>query len=146
VIICRAEQTDLAQIAELERTAIASPWSRQQIEALLDHGTGLLLVARTETEMYGYAALQVMAPEAELLRIVVAPGRQRQGVGHRLLCSAWQRLEQAGVKDCFLEVRRSNTAARQLYAGHGFAACGIRPEYFRGPREDALVLKKTVTG
>ena len=142
MILRRAIRQDLERIARLEQAGIVSPWSREQLGALFEHGTGMVLVAEKGQGLCGYLALQVTAPEAELLRIVVAPELRRQGFGSRLLDFAWERLADLGVCSCYLEVRRSNTAARRLYGRHGFASCGIRPGYFRGPREDALVLKK----
>ncbi len=41
----------------------------------------------------------------------------------------------------FLEVRESNEAARQLYAGAGFHSVGVRSDYYVSPREDALVMR-----
>ena len=44
-----------------------------------------------------------------------------------------------GVTSATLEVRRSNSAARQLYEGAGFTPSGVRPGYSADPREDALI-------
>jgi len=44
----------------------------------------------------------------------------------------------------YLEVRDSNVAARALYASRGFAEIGRRRDYYRRPREDALVLRLSI--
>ncbi len=142
MILRRATRQDLDRIVRLEQTGIVSPWSREQLVAPLEQGSGMVLVAEKGQRLSGYLALQVTVPEAELLRIVVAPELRRQGLAGSLLELAWKRLAELGVCCCYLEVRRSNTTARRLYDRHGFTDCGIRPGYFRGPREDALVLKK----
>ena len=41
-----------------------------------------------------------------------------------------------------LEVRSSNAPARALYEKLGFAQVGRRPNYYRNPKEDALILRK----
>jgi ribosomal-protein-alanine N-acetyltransferase len=41
----------------------------------------------------------------------------------------------------FLEVRKSNQAARLLYEKAGFVEAGRRKDYYRQPDEDALVLR-----
>ena len=46
----------------------------------------------------------------------------------------------AGALAATLEVRASNTAARSLYETLGFRVEGIRRDYYRAPREDALIL------
>ena len=50
--------------------------------------------------------------------------------------------ERWGTVSATLEVRRSNTPARQLYAKAGFVEAGVRPNYYTQPVEDALVLVK----
>ena len=41
-----------------------------------------------------------------------------------------------------LEVRASNAPAKALYEALGFAQVGRRPNYYRNPKEDALILRK----
>ena len=41
-----------------------------------------------------------------------------------------------------LEVRASNTGAQLLYEILGFVQVGIRKNYYRNPKEDALILRK----
>jgi ribosomal-protein-alanine N-acetyltransferase len=45
-----------------------------------------------------------------------------------------------GVTKATLEVRQSNAAARAFYERLGFVIEGTRRDYYRDPREDALVL------
>jgi ribosomal-protein-alanine N-acetyltransferase len=41
----------------------------------------------------------------------------------------------------FLEVRESNTGARQLYERLGFEAVGSRPGYYENPPESGIVMR-----
>ena len=53
-------------------------------------------------------------------------------------------LEQAlkkGITRLFLEVRASNTAAKNLYKSLGFLETGVRRGYYHGPAEDALLME-----
>ena len=45
-----------------------------------------------------------------------------------------------GARICYLEVRRSNQAAIQLYEQFGFVLTSIRPRYYRDNNEDALLM------
>ena len=41
-----------------------------------------------------------------------------------------------------LEVRQSNAPAIALYEQLGFEQVGLRPNYYRNPKENALILRK----
>jgi ribosomal-protein-alanine N-acetyltransferase len=78
------------------------------------------------------------------LNLGVDPTWQRQGVGRALVQRVLAVLRRSGVANVFLEVRESNTAARRLYAALGFANVGRRPNYYRLPPEDAVVLRAAI--
>jgi ribosomal-protein-alanine N-acetyltransferase len=46
----------------------------------------------------------------------------------------------------YLEVRQSNAAALAMYRARGFRPVGVRTDYYRNPREDALVLRCLLGG
>jgi hypothetical protein len=55
-------------------------------------------------------------------------------------------LGERGAEEVFLEVRASNSPAIELYRASGFRPVGVRSDYYRNPREDALVLRLGFTG
>jgi ribosomal-protein-alanine N-acetyltransferase len=97
------------------------------------------------SEPGGFALGQVMADEAELLTIAVAPAQRRLGLGRRLLGAFLSACAARGASAVFLEVDAGNTAALGLYQSAGFLAAGRRRDYYLGPngtRTDALVLRR----
>jgi len=50
-------------------------------------------------------------------------------------------VSQSGTKSIFLEVRKSNQAARAFYEKWGFIQTGYRSRYYRDPLEDAVLYK-----
>ena len=134
-----ASSADLAAVAAIERTAFADPWSLANFRAHVDD---LFLVAESDGEVAGYLVAWAVGPEAEILNVAVAPGARRRGTGRALLAESLARLGAAGVWSVYLEVRRSNSAARALYASAGFHELAVRRDYYRAPREDALVLRR----
>ena len=50
--------------------------------------------------------------------------------------------EEHGLSRLTLEVRVSNTPAIALYEGAGFVRDGVRPGFYREPREDAAIYSK----
>jgi ribosomal-protein-alanine N-acetyltransferase len=57
-----------------------------------------------------------------------------------------QRAHERGGRECFLEVRASNTSAYRLYERYGFNEVGRRRAYYPSAdgREDALVMACTL--
>ena len=51
-------------------------------------------------------------------------------------------LKQKGSSSLTLEVRSSNLGAIALYEKLGFTQVGLRKNYYRNPKEDALILRK----
>ena len=114
---------------------VPPPWSAQAFaDALATPGTFLL--AGTA----GFALGRVVAGEAELLTLAVAPEARRQGVA-RDLCRRFEEAATAArAEAAFLEVAADNDAARALYRGCGWVEAGRRPRYY-GPGLDAVVMR-----
>ncbi len=53
-----------------------------------------------------------------------------------------EELRKRGSHSLTLEVRASNDAAIRLYRLLDFQEVGLRKNYYRNPREDALILRK----
>ena len=71
----------------------------------------------------------------ELYVMGVLKARHRTGAGRALVQAL---IDKVGGR-IFLEVRKSNTPARALYASLGFAECGTRKNYYESPREDSVL-------
>ncbi len=133
---------DLPMVASLERASYAFPWNEQVFSDCLRVGY-LCVVIDTDDGLVGYAVMSMGAGEAHLLNLCVAESLRRQGVGRRLLLAVLVQARDSGVRDAFLEVRRSNRIAMRLYESIGFRQVGLRRGYYqaRDGREDALVFR-----
>ena len=80
-----------------------------------------------------------------MMNIAVSPTSRRQGVARALIEALVSALRERGSKQLTLEVRASNGPARQLYESLGFLQVGLRKNYYRNPKEDALILRKEWT-
>jgi ribosomal-protein-alanine N-acetyltransferase len=87
----------------------------------------------------GMLLARVIADEAEILTLAVAPTARRQGVARTLLQAAMAHAAGAGAITIFLEVSAANRAALALYEPAGFAQVGRRRGYYPDGA-DALVL------
>lgn len=139
----------LAQCALIEQSA-QDPWNLAQLQEELDcqqsGGAARLFVAlHPQTgQVAGLAAWQLAAGEASLYTLTTHPQLRRQGVGRCLLAHCLAELTAQGAQAAFLEVRASNLAAQQLYRQLGFAEAGRRRNFYADPREDGLVMCRTL--
>ena len=70
------------------------------------------------------------------------PDYRRQGIAEGLILALIADLKARGSRCLTLEVRDSNASARALYEKLGFSEIGRRKNYYRSPKEDALILRK----
>ena len=103
------------------------PWAASEIAATLSSPFSFALVRDK-----GFLLGQVVAGEAELLTIAVAPDARRQGIGRALVEAFLTEAKARNAESAFLEVAETNTAARSVYAAAGFAQTGRRKGYYRG--------------
>ena len=130
------------QIARLERECFADPWSQQSIASELHNPLSLWLVAQEGQTLLGYVGSQTCLDETDMMNIAVSPASRRQGVARALIEALVSALRERGSKQLTLEVRDSNASARALYEKLGFSEIGRRKNYYRNPKEDALILRK----
>jgi len=92
----------------------------------------------------GLVAFRMIKDEAEILNLAVDSSHRRRGIGSRLVEGMIEACKAAGVKKIYLEVRESNSGARNFYSRMGFTEAGRRGRYYRQPVADALVLLRKV--
>jgi ribosomal-protein-alanine N-acetyltransferase len=84
---------------------------------------------------------RIAADEVEILKLSVADFARNRGVGYQLLDFAVNCSSTRGAKNCYLELRASNEAARRLYEKREFIPVGIRKNYYDRPVEDAILMR-----
>ncbi len=141
----RMRLADLPEVARLEKSLYAFPWSLSNFRDSINAGYDCWTVAHGEA-VVGYAVLMIALDEAHLLNIAVAPEWQNQGIGRHFLGHMIEVARSTGCQIVYLEVRPSNVGARHLYRSMGFQQIAIRPGYYPATagREDALFLGLTL--
>ena len=140
--IVRMSISDVPAVAELERKCFSDPWSERSVAAELENPLSLWLVALLGRTVVGYVGSQSVMEQADMMNIAVNPDYRRQGIAESLIERLVSELKDKQVSSLTLEVRASNAPAIALYRKLGFIQVGKRPNYYRNPREDALILRK----
>ena len=131
--IRQAEANDLDQITAIQATAPeASQWQTP------DYLTFDCQVATLDGQIAGFVVSRTVGDlEREILNVAVRPDLRRLRIATELLRAEMTRWP--GTH--FLEVRESNTGARQLYERLGFEVVGSRPGYYENPPEAGIVMR-----
>ncbi len=134
--------THVEQVAALEKLCFCDPWSENSIRTELGNPLSLWLVALDGEHVAGYIGSQSVQGESDMMNVAVDPAYRRQGIGELLVSELAAQLKNLGNGSLTLEVRISNESAIALYEKLDFYQVGRRPNYYRNPKEDALILRK----
>ena len=145
MILTQMNAAHVSQVAELERICFADPWSEKSIASELDNVLSLWLVALEGEEVIGYVGSQTVLGWSDMMNVAVHPDHRRKGVGEKLVTALEEALKAQESTCLTLEVRASNEPAKALYEKLGFMEVGRRKNYYRNPKEDALILRKEWT-
>ncbi len=132
---------DLQAVVAIEREIFAEPWSQGlYLSELAQRATRRYYVATAGGTVVGYAGGILVAGEAHVTTIGVAPSWQKRKIGARLLYRFVADARDWGAESITLEVRMSNAPAQRLYEWLGFAPVGVRKNYYVATGEDGLVM------
>ena len=150
-VIRPMDAKDVAAVAAIERESFSTPWEQETFTEMLtwtDRSRAWVLELEASRdrrpEVIGYAILRFVQAEGELVNIAIREDVRGRGRGSQLLDGVLDRARVMGIKHLFLEVRRSNVRAQEMYEARGFQVVGIRRAYYTRPVEDAKIMLLTL--
>ena len=141
--LCLAESEDCFFLEAVEKKCFAScPWSAKTFSELLEkEGSSVYCICDMQmSKIFAYCVTYSCLDEADLANIATVPEMRKQGFGGALLDKNLEISCKMGILRTFLEVRESNSGARSLYLSRGFKEIGRRRNYYRDPKEDAILM------
>lgn len=132
---------DIEQVYQLESQCHTHPWSKKLF--LSNFGKRYFNhVLLNDESVVGYFVASSVAGEVTLMNIAIAPEKQGQGLGRKLLQFLITFSRQNQEQEIWLEVRASNLGALSLYQQLGFAEVDRRKDYYpcQQGREDAIIM------
>ncbi len=125
------------QIAELHKLCFPKkPWGADDFADLKKSGCDII------ASQNGFVVWRVVADEAEIITIGVAPAARGGGIASAMLGLVEMDAKKNGAVKMFLEVAEDNAPARKLYEGAGYKIVGRRPKYYDGV--DAILMEKVL--
>ncbi|MFA6849629.1 MAG: ribosomal protein S18-alanine N-acetyltransferase [Selenomonadaceae bacterium] len=131
---------DAAGVEIVEKASFGMPWSRQSFWEAAVNKDAYYLLALDKNEIIGYAGTWLVADEAHIMNVAIAPMHRTMGLGRKMMEELIRIVKEKGVTAMTLEVRPSNTVARKLYEKMGFKSVGLRKGYYEDNKEDAMIM------
>ena len=109
--------------------------------------TAETLLPPAQELIIGMAGFWLMVGEAHIITIALRNSFRNMGIGEKMLISIIDRAIEMNAVIVTLEVRVSNTQARELYKKYGLIDTGMRPKYYSDNGENAIIMStQNITG
>lgn len=132
---------DVDMVAEVEKQSFVVAWSRDAFQLEMEENElAHYFVAEAQGQVVGYAGMWIILDEAHITNVAVLPQYRGMGMGAALMAALMSFAVSQGVACMTLEVRQSNDVAKRLYESLGFAARGLRRQYYTDTQEDAVIM------
>ena len=139
VIIREMAESDIKEIAELEKECFATPWSETSLRDELTNETARFYVLRDNEKLLGYIGSNNICNEVYITNVAVNSECRGKGYGQKLVNHLLKQSELEKAFFATLEVRESNENAIALYEKCGFKKIGERKNFYSKPTENALI-------
>lgn len=137
---------DVPRVHEIDQLSFSMPWSERSYRfEVTENRSSLTLVAErmdngAPPELVGMIVIWVIVDEAHIATIATHPDYRGKGVGRRLLAHGLLAAYERGARLAYLEVRRGNQVALEMYQKFDFQVVGERLRYYQDNNEDALLM------
>lgn len=146
---------DLDQVTYVNKVCLPENYSQYFFMDLYRRFPNTFIVAEENGDIIGYVMCRMesgppdwglfgIAKKGHVISIAVLPEHQRRGIGQALMHRAIEGMHTYKAKECYLEVRVSNTPAVNLYKKLGFKITRTLHGYY-ADGEDAYVMNKKLS-
>jgi ribosomal-protein-alanine N-acetyltransferase len=133
------QESDINEIADLEKACFSEPWSENSLRDELTNETARFYVLRDSENLLGYIGSNNICNEVYITNVAVNENCRGKGYGKILVNHLIKQSELERAFFITLEVRKSNENAIALYEKCGFKLIGERKNFYSKPTEDALI-------
>jgi len=146
-LIVKLDSSFLDEAMVIETSCFTDPWSRKMLSAEIeDPATFYLAALDKEGKLAAYAGMKIVLDEGHIHNVAVAPAYRRRGIARTMIQALVAHAKEQRFSCLFLEVRACNDAAIALYHSLGFKKLATRRDYYKNPREDAVVMMLDLGG
>lgn len=129
-------------VFEVSKLSLKEAWSIESIKNELSNNLAKYIVALHNDKVIGFVGMWILFDEGDITNVAVHPDYRKKGIGNLLIESLISLCRELNIKSLTLEVRESNTPAKNLYKKHGFKEEGLRKNFYSNPKENAIIMWK----
>jgi ribosomal-protein-alanine N-acetyltransferase len=144
------EPRDLEKVIQINRVCLPENYSALFFMDLYERYPKTFIIAEQEANTVGYIMCRMetgftsfgifgISKKGHVVSIAVLPACRYKGVGSALMKDAMKKMLEYKARECFLEVRASNTPAVDMYKKLGFKVVRTKQGYY-ADGEDAYVM------
>lgn len=134
--------SDIDIVFDIEKEIFNDPWTLESFKIEIDNQRNSYpCVLLLDNIVIGYAVVWCYSGEIHIGNFAVHPEYRKQGLGKGLLKHIFDKFDDYNT--AYLEVRKSNTAAINLYKSFAFEELYIRKQYYSN-NEDAIIMWRKI--
>jgi ribosomal-protein-alanine N-acetyltransferase len=140
-VIRKMTVEDIPAVVALDQMSFSLPWPERSFRfELTNNPASRCWVAEVDGHIVGMIVNWLLVDEAHVATIATHPDYRRQGIAKKLLTYSLRYMSDEGAESSFLEVRESNSVAREMYRKFGYEVTGRRKAYYKDNNEDAILM------
>ena len=132
---------DVDRIVALQQDNFADGWNKSMLEGAFNSGRFIAIGIEEENKLIGLISSSYNDYDADIEGITIDNDYRRNGFAKALLGLLEVKLKEKNIEKVFLEVRLSNTPAKNLYLGADYKEINVRKKYY-SDGEDAVIMAK----
>lgn len=138
----KMKEEHLDELSQIEKETFSEPWSKESLRDELDNKNAYFIVAKQNEKVVAYVGLYNICSEGYITNIVVREDYRGNSIGSELMLNILKFAQDNKLKFLTLEVRKSNKLAVNFYNKFQFVSEGVRKNFYRRPREDAIIMTR----
>ena len=138
-----AKEEHLLAISEIEKSIFSEPWTTQTLELFIS-GNNFCVACLESDTLVSYCTVLSVLDEAQIVNVATKLEFRGNGYASTVLERVILECQRQNLSTISLEVRESNAPAITLYQKLGFEIAGKRNNFYKNPRENALVMIKNL--
>ena len=146
IYIIPLKKENINEVCAIEKECFTDPWSQNVFIEVFGSPIAVKWAAveadetTNEIEIVGYCIFYPIWDECEIMNIAVKKSKRHRKIATKLFFAVLEYAKIENICRIILEVRQSNDEAIALYKKFGFEVDGVRKNYYKNPKEDAILM------